>query len=358
MGGSRLTLARMATLRDVGEFEAIRLLVAARSTAPTRSTAAPGRDGVIVGSGDDAAVLAPSPGFDLVATTDAFVEGRHYRNELLSPRERGVRLAAANLSDLAAMAARPRWALLSLGVRPDHEVGHLVEFQGGLEEAIGLDGGTIVGGNLVAVEGPEWASVTLLGECAHGQAWTRAGARAGDLVAITGSPGRAAAGLALLAREGPSARTGRWAALVAAWIAPRVRSRLAQVLPEPRAVRAAVDVSDGFAADLSHLCAASGVGAEVDESTWPEDATLAAAAAELGIALEALRFGPSDDYELILAVDPERRDALDRAAAESGARLHYVGRFIADDALRVRAESGATRVLEARGFDHFKTERG
>src|SRR5215510_2442260 len=102
--------ALLPALREVGEVEAIRQL--------TRGAVA--RDDVVVGPGDDAAVLRLGPGEDLVATTDAMVEGRHYLNSWLAPRGRGARLAAVNLSDLAAMAARPRWALLSAGVRPEH----------------------------------------------------------------------------------------------------------------------------------------------------------------------------------------------------------------------------------------------
>ncbi len=109
----------MPTLRELGEFEAIRLLTRDRAE----------RAGVIVGPGDDAAVLRFDPGEDLVATTDALIEGRHFLPAWMTPAERGSRLAAANLSDLAAMAARPRWALLSIGARPDHEMGALLEFQ-------------------------------------------------------------------------------------------------------------------------------------------------------------------------------------------------------------------------------------
>lgn len=338
----------MSTLRDTGEFETIRLLTRERHASSAR-------DGVVVDAGDDAAVLRPSPGFDLVATTDSFVEGRHYRGDLLSAREQGARLAAANLSDLAAMAARPRWALLSFGARPERAVADLVELQRGADEAFRAEGAAIVGGNLVAVDGPEWTSVTLLGECASGRAWTRAGARAGDLVAITGSPGRAAAGLQLALRDGiDRARAGEWRALVDAWAAPRSRLRLSQVLAEPRAVRAAIDVSDGFAGDLAHLCAASGVGADLDESAWPNDALLAGVARELGVALDALRFGPSDDYELILAIDAAQRDAVARAAAEAGVRLAFVGRFTEGGAQVVRGADGASRALPAAGFDHFR----
>jgi thiamine-monophosphate kinase len=124
-------------LREVGEVEAIRLL--------TRGGA--GQADVVVGPGDDAAILRCDPGEDLVATTDALVEGKHYLPAWLAPAERGGRLAAVNLSDLAAMAARPRWALLSIGARPEHEMESLLEFQGGLATALAAEGAVVVGGN-------------------------------------------------------------------------------------------------------------------------------------------------------------------------------------------------------------------
>src|SRR5439155_5571043 len=158
--------------------------------------------GVVLGSGVDAAVVSPEPNRDLVVTTDAFVEGRHWRPGLIEPGALGARLAAANLSDLAAMAAEPRWGLVSAGVRPDHDLDGLLALDGGIARGLAAHRASLVGGNFAAVEGAEWISLTVLGSCAKGRAWTRAGASGGDLVAVTGGPGRAAAGLRLLERDG------------------------------------------------------------------------------------------------------------------------------------------------------------
>jgi len=339
----------MPTLRDVGEIEAIRLL----------HQAVLGRADVVVGPGDDAAVLRCDASEDLVATTDALVEGRHYLPLWLNPAARGARLAAVNLSDLAAMAARPRWALLSIGARPEHEMDALVEFQRGLETALAKEGATIAGGNLVAVDGEEWWSLTLLGSVARGRAWTRAGARPGDLLALTGHPGRAAAGLALARRAGaPDAVDPKWRPLLEAWLEPRARTAFAQALAPAEAVTAAIDVSDGLAADLAHLCDASGMGCDVDAWSLPEDPLLGRAAGTLGLAVTPLRLGPSDDYELLLAVDPRSRDAAERAARESGTPLAFLGRFTGRRGeLALLAVDGARTPLDPRGFDHFAGAR-
>jgi thiamine-monophosphate kinase len=345
----------MSTLAELGEFEVIRRLSAARSGADRgRSFAADPRAGVVVGSGDDAAVLRPAPGGDLVATTDAFVEGGHFLRDWCPPRVAGARLAQANLSDLAAMAATPRWALLSIGARGESEIGDLVAFQSGLTGALEAAGAVLVGGNLTAVAGAEWYSLTLLGECERGREWTRFGARPGDLVAVSGRPGRAGAGLRLVRVLGEGARAPQWAPLLEAWLAPLARVTLARALRETGAVTAAIDISDGFAGDLGHLCESSGAGAEVDESAWPQDPLLAGAAAALGVAPAILRFGPSDDYELLLAVDPAGRADCERAAAAAGSPLAFVGRFTAAPGLlALRSAGGVTRPLGGAGHDHF-----
>jgi thiamine-monophosphate kinase len=353
----------MPTLRELGEFEIIRRLGAARAPAAGARASIPGGDlraGVVIDSGDDAAVLRPSAGLDLVATTDAFVEGEHFLRAWCSPRAAGARLAQANLSDLAAMAAAPRWAMLSIGARAETEAEDLIAFQSGLSAALETAGAVLVGGNLTAVAGAEWYSLTLLGECERGHEWTRFGARPGDLLAVSGRIGRAGAALRLVRALGERARAPEWAPLIEAWSAPVARVELARALRETGTVTAAIDVSDGFAGDLAHVCEASGVGAEVDEAAWPDDPLLARAAGALKLEVEAIRFGPSDDYELLLAVDPAGRADCERAAGAAGLALAFVGRFT--DApgrlmLCTRADAadgaGHARPLDGAGYDHF-----
>lgn len=339
-----------------GEFERIRDIVASL----------PKGEGVIVGPGDDAAVLRPRVGRDLVVTTDAFVEGRHWRRELLDRRAIGHRLAAANLSDLAAMAASPRWALVSTGAPASADPAELREIESAMAAILQGEGAAVVGGNLTATDGPAWFTVTLLGDVPRDAHWTRAGARPGDVLAVTGHPGRAAALLALAHATSPPSLTHVPLGLVEAFGNPASRVRAAVAMAKAGGVTAAIDLSDGLAGDLAHLCEASGVGAVVLERKLPDDPMLAQAARALaalpaagGAAeaalLEGFRFAPGDDYELLLAIEPGRFEACAEAAREAGAPLHRIGQLTpAGGPLVLQRAGGAEEPLPGRGYEHYR----
>ncbi len=335
-------------LRDLGEFEAIRRLIQ-RARAPRVED-----DGVRVGPGDDAAIVRPALDHELVVTTDAFVAGRHWRDAWIAPGPLGVRLARANASDVAAMAARPRWATLAMGLRAERDAEWAAEVEAGVAQALAADGATLVGGNLVAVDGEEWLALTLIGEAPPGAAWLRSGARAGDLVAVTGRPGRAGAAVALMSALEEAAHSDEWRSLIDAWRAPQSRVDLARALAASRAVTAAIDLSDGLAGDLARIAEASAVGARLECRAFPPDPVLEAAARRLGQDPRALRLGPSDDYELLLAIDPERADLAAALAHEAGVPWSVLGRFIAGPGvLEMLDDEGARRPITTEGFDHF-----
>ncbi len=329
------------TLRDLRESQVLERLIGEH-----------GAEGVVVGPGDDAAVLELKAGQALVATTDTFVEGAHYLPTWSPPERLGARLVAANLSDLAAMAATPRWALLSIAARPESEVAFIVAIQRGVREALAHHSAAIVGGNLTSVVGSETLTLTLLGEVARNRIATRGGARAGDLLAVTGHPGRSGAGCSLARRIGEHARSPQWQPLLDAWLDPQPRLSAAVGLSESGALHAAIDVSDGLSGALAQICKASAVGVEVD-ALWPEDPLLARAAATLGTTHDALRFGPSDDYELVLAIDPVRRSASEELVEALGVPFRIVGVFTNDRAMVTRDDSGSVHPIVARSYDAF-----
>jgi len=328
----------------------------------------PRGEGVVVGPGDDAAVLRLREGRDLVATTDTLVEGRHFRRDTLSPEEAGARLAASNLSDLAAMAAEPRWALVALVIPPAWRADEAERLERAFASVLSTEGAAVVGGNLSSGDGRLVANVTLLGEVDRGAMWTRAGARVGDAIAVTGHPGSAAAFLALALWGNPPSREHVPRELVARYISPPSRVAFAQALAGTGSVRAAVDVSDGLTADLARLCSASGVGARLEEAALPADEPLRAAARRLSAAagqergllpageaglLTHLQTGPGDDYELLLAVDPVSWDRAAQVARERNVPFTRIGMIVAGDRLELVSRSGEVRPIRPHGWDHF-----
>ncbi len=328
---------------------------------------------VVLGPGDDAAVLRPRDGYDLVVTTDTFVEGRHFLRELVTPAEAGARLALANLSDLAAMAAEPRWALVSLVVPAAWNAADCESLEHACARALAAEGAVVVGGNLASGGGPFVATLTLLGEVACARAWTRSAARAGDMLAVSGVPGSAAAALALALSNTPPSWSRVPEALQRAYVAPACRMRLARELATAGGVRAAIDLSDGLAGDLARLCEASGVGARLDAARLPASEALRHAARSLSALvgrsrppqdvgrqppdesalLAQLQLSTSDDYELLLAVDPAAWARCAALAEASGAPLAAIGEVTAAPGLRLRDADGAERALEGGGWDHF-----
>lgn len=307
--------------------------------------------GVVLGIGDDAAVLRAPLGQHLVATVDMLVEGQHFVCSgpgASTPEDIGWHALAVNLSDLAAMGARPLWALCSLGI-PDRlapEFGRRLAL--GMAELAAPLGVRVVGGNLAKVAERLVVDVTALGTAR--QAVTRSGARPGDRVCVTGTLGRAAAGLAL-ARAGAS--EAAFGPLRAALLRPqpRVAAGLALGALAGR-VHAACDISDGLALDLHRLCAASGVGATLRVSALPLDPPTRAAAARLGKDPAAWALHGGEDYELLLAVPAEAEAEVGRALTATGTPVATIGVFAAEAGLWLE-EAGGRQGLAPGGWDPF-----
>ncbi len=298
------------------------------------------RDDVILAVGDDAALVRPPHGLELALAADTVVAGRHFP-EGLSAEDIGYRVLAVNLSDMAAMGAEPAWALLTLTL-PSGDERWVRDFASGLHGLAQRFGVALVGGDTTS--GPLVATVAIGGLVPAGQVLRRAGARPGDEIWVSGTPGDAAAGLAVLQRrlEGPEDVVGP---LVERFLRPEPRVALGLVL---RGVATAcIDLSDGLVADLCKLAAASGVGAAVESTLLPCSRSLRAAVTPQEARRYALAGG--DDYELLFALPPGTdAAALGRAAGVGLTRIGIAGggRDVTIDGVR------ASPAL-AGGFDHF-----
>lgn len=307
-----------------------------------RTCGAQRRD-VALGVGDDAALLECPPGMQLVAATDTLVAGVHFPTSVPAAAI-GHRALAVNLSDLAAMGARPAWALLALTL-PAADEAWLAQFAAGFGNLARAHEVALAGGD--TTRGPLTITVQLLGHVPHGRALTRAGGRAGDLLFVSGTPGDAGAGLAI--------EQGRLAAPPQA--APYLRERF--LLPTPRVAlgqrlrdyaRACIDVSDGLLGDAAKLAAASGVGLEIFCGELPLSAPLLQT---LGPdAARELALTAGDDYELVFAVDPARAAELERELPAAQWNYRQIGVLRAAPGA-VLTRDGTVMEFSHSGYQHF-----
>lgn len=335
-------------LSDLGEME---ILERIRGMLAGRTGLLGDPRFVSVGVGDDAALIRPRPGTQLAWTCDVHVEGRHFRTADMTPEEVGRRVAVGNLSDLAAMASRPRAALLSLALPSGDPEDVLMGLLAGAATELEASGGVVAGGNLSATTGPRVIDGTFVGEV-EGAAILRSGARPDDLILLIGRTGESAAGLWVLngrAAGEAGLRGPAFDGLAQAYRRPEHKVAEALILREAGGVTALIDTSDGLIADLSRLCSASGVGARVEAAAIPVSARLQEAARSAGADAFDWVFGPSDDYALIAAVVP---DHVKDIQSRLGERASVIGRFHGEP--NGVAIAGWKAIGPPPGWDHFR----
>ena len=284
---------------------------------------------VAIGIGDDAAVIDVPAGRQLIATTDAIIDGVDFIVGKHDLRDIGYKSIAVNLSDIAAMGASPLAALVTLSLPSAHSTQTAAGVYEGILECAAEYGISIAGGDISVYEGPLSISVTLLGTVAAGKAWLRSGAKEGDAIVLTGPVGGS-----LLGRH----------------LRPVPRIELVTQLRHLDSVHAAFDISDGLSLDLDRLCAASGVGAEIELPLIPlhADAVTRSQAAE-GLPAIEHALGDGEDFELILPIDGSRCDDLIRTRPELA--LHRIGTFVGRTGLWSKTASDMRR-LSPSGFIH------
>lgn len=312
----------------MGEFELIREHFTGLTSA---------RTGVKLGIGDDAALLRVPPGHELVVTTDTLVAGRHFPDDT-APEDVGWKSLAVNLSDLAAMGAQPRWFTLALTVRLADPI-WVGGFAQGLREAADFFGVALVGGD--TTQGPLSITITAMGAVPIGRAIRRSGAKAGDLVCVTGTLGDAALALRRRGKKDlPDVlqlRLNR--------PAPRVAAALA-LRPFAHAM---IDLSDGLAGDLQHVLDASRVGATIRADLLPASPDFAAlAGADERLPLQA---GGGDDYELCVCIPPAQ---LKKALRKLAVPLTVIGEVTRQKGLRFVGVDGRALSPDLQGYRHFE----
>lgn len=310
---------------------------------------------VAMGIGDDTACLTPREGYELLVTCDAIVEGRHYLPQYITPRDLGRRAMTLNISDVGAMGGVPRFALVSLGLKGVSPVQDVIDmYRGFLDELNPLEA-AVVGGNLTKSESSAFIDITLIGEVEPAKRVCRNGARPGDAVLVTGDPGQAAAGLAMLL-GGAFPENPMDDPLIRAYLRPSHRAREGRAIAKAGLATAMIDTSDGFLGDLGHICRESRVGAELWETDFPLGEALQQAALALKRDARELFLGESDDYELIITCSPDGVSPVAELLASLGTvPVSEVGRITGEeDGVMLIRRDASREKLTPLGWDHFR----
>jgi thiamine-monophosphate kinase len=303
---------------------------------------------LLLGIGDDAAAWQPSRSNRSVITTDALVEGVHFTRDAMSAYDAGRRALASNLSDVAAMGARPVLATVALGFPPGTDPAWLLACYDGIAALAKQSRCAIAGGDLTRAPAIV-LSITVVGEVRGSNVKRRDGARPGDVIAVTGPLGASCAGLRVALDRPDLADEPELAEALAAYRTPQPRLREGRWLGASRHVRAMMDLSDGLSTDLARLCAASGAGATID--LVPVHDAARRVAARTGDDADAWALGGGEDFELLVAIDKRAfRHLAARFAAHFGRALIRIGRIT--EGAGVRLANGAA--IDPSGWDHLR----
>ncbi|MDQ3818209.1 MAG: thiamine-phosphate kinase [Acidobacteriota bacterium] len=345
--------------RSRSEFDFIRRLRQRAFNQLSNSSLITQHSTLSLGIGDDAAILRQQHGRDTVITTDLLIEEIDFHLDWTTPWLLGHKALAVSLSDIAAMGARPRFALLSVGVpRAVWDSSFVDEFYEGFFSLAEVFNVALIGGDVSRTPERVVIDSIVIGETAHGRAVRRSGARAGDHIFVTGSLGGAAAGLRLLER-GARLRRKRARAAHSRTVEQLI---LRQLLPEPRVAwgatlgdelqaSAMIDISDGLSSDLAHICRESGTGAELDAARIPIDPLVINLCGRRALDPLLLALNGGEDFELLFTVHPRDLRRLPRRVGD--VPITYIG-DITKDSGRIRISEGSRRWdLEPEGFHHF-----
>lgn len=328
-------------IKDVGEFGLIDILKQDTIYAP---------ETVIVGIGDDAAVLLPTPRHLQLLTTDMLVENVHFDVNTTLPLQLGYKSMAVSFSDIAAMGGKPCHAVVSIALPQQTDVEFIVNLYQGMKEICREYSVNLVGGDTVASNYEIVINVAVTGEVDPAQLVRRSGAKAGDVVAVTGTLGNSSMGLALLAEGQWEDYSFAWP-LVTAHLTPRPLVKQGQQLGKFGAT-SMNDISDGLASEINEIATASKVGIHIDRTKIPLSPELLSAAELLKLsALDCALYG-GEDYQLVFTMN--KNDFAKLTTENVGIQVTAIGEVVAKEEVILIDQEGMLSVLERKGFNHFR----
>lgn len=342
----------LRNIEAIGEFDLIRRI---KKNAESACLIDPS---VLLGIGDDAAAILPSPGNALLVTTDILLEKTHFDLAYASFFEIGYKALSVNLSDIAAMGGTPRFYLVSLGLTGKESVRDIDSIYSGMEASGDETGIRLIGGNTACSQSGLLISITLLGEVPKREMVTRSGARVGDSIYVTGTLGDSAAGLETLKkrmRKGSRGTLPSFRALPSKHLMPKARWREGRLLAKQKIPSAMIDLSDGLSSDLAHIANQSGVGAHLVCKDIPLSATLKRYAKSVGSNPYDYALHGGEEYELLFCVPEENKAKLERLILNEAIEARCIGKIIPKrNGLLVKGMDGTTYKLKPLGYNHFK----
>ena len=304
---------------------------------------------LIKGIGDDCAVLAKNRDQATLLTTDTLIESVHFDPAWHPPYLLGRKAAAVNISDIAAMGGQPRFALLSVGVSAATEEGWLDQVMTGFQSMLEEHNMILIGGDTVSSPALIF-SVTVIGESIEDKALYRSGARRNDIVWVSGPLGEAAAGLEICRSH--EKECDRWPSLVKAHLDPKPEVELGQILAKSGIVNSMMDLSDGIATDLAHICTASSTGAEIRAADIPFSESLLQAAATLHLNPLNLALRGGEDYQLLFTSSSEYATALPRLVRDqTGGDIFRVGLITSGKGVTL-LDNDRRKDISFQGYEH------
>ncbi|MGV8074828.1 MAG: thiamine-phosphate kinase [Syntrophobacteraceae bacterium] len=340
-------------VRDLGEFELINRIAKYMPVPPAD---------VVVGIGDDVAVLRTSGPEYLLATCDSQIENVHFLRRAITPYQLGRKIVAINMSDIASAGGSPSWALVSLALPEDTEVAFIDGLYQGMREQIQMAGAFIVGGNLSGIDKDIVVDLFLLGRVLPEHLILRSGAREGDLILVTGALGDSRAGLELIGNSRATVPEETRRRVEERHFTPTPRIKEGRILGGSGYVHAMADVSDGLLADLGHICTASKVGAEVCKSDLPISKECKDVSRATGFDAADWALGGGEDYELVFTVSPQHSLEIQRMLeSETGTSCRVIGKVLPEsEGIHILFPDGSREPLcadSSAGWNHFGREK-
>jgi thiamine-monophosphate kinase len=329
-------------LKDIGEFGFIERI---KGGCLIRN------ENVIIGIGDDSCVFRTSAEVASLLTTDMLVEQIHFLLEAIPPYQLGRKSLAVNMSDIAAMGGTPKEAVLSVAIPDTVDLEYLDALYDGMKAMAKEFEVNLLGGDTTSSPGPLIINIALVGEAQKEEVLYRSTAKVGDVVFLTGPVGSAAAGLDIILK---GRGADEWEELIEAHHNPYPQIKTGRIIASMKVANSLIDVSDGIAADLGHICTESKLGAIIKEKMIPTTEQLRAYCEEFREDSRHLSLHVGEDYVLLGTVPLESAARLQEALESNDCQFYSIGKTVAEAGLRLEGRDGSVEVIGANGWDHFR----